>query len=120
MEDEIRRQAERLREQLGALEQAPPLAIDADALHAVGEAAAALRTALAALPREQRIHVTSAELGFMPGSALEAFADTRSAGAGRGGGKRMGGRGRARAAARVPGARLPSRLRSPVAPGGQG
>jgi len=80
MEDEIRRQAERLREQLGALEQAPPLAIDADALHAVGEAAAALRTALAALPREQRIHVTSAELGFMPGPALEAFADKHAAG----------------------------------------
>jgi hypothetical protein len=73
MEAEVRRQAGRLRAQLAEFDAGP--AIDAaDApLADVEEAAAALRRALDALPSGSRTHLTSAELGFMPGPTLDAF-----------------------------------------------
>lgn len=68
----VRAQAERLRDQLDALETAPPLAPDAAILQRVERAATDLRDALALLSAEDAARLTSAELGFMPGPALDA------------------------------------------------
>jgi len=74
-EAEVRRQAERLRAQLAEFDVGPAVDAAEPPLAAVGEAAAALRAALAALPPGSRAHLTSAELGFMPGPSLDAFVD---------------------------------------------
>ncbi|MEO8445601.1 MAG: hypothetical protein ABI567_11405 [Gammaproteobacteria bacterium] len=73
MEDKVRQQAERLRVQLAALDGAPPVLIDPAPLRRVEQAALALREALNAVPEDSRPHLTSAELGFMPGPGLDAF-----------------------------------------------
>lgn len=73
MEAEVRRQAERLREQLAALDREPPLASDTTVLGRVDAAATALRRALGEVPPDLRSLLTAAELGFMPGPNLEAF-----------------------------------------------
>jgi hypothetical protein len=73
LEQQTRRQAERLREQLDTLGQAGSLAVDIGALQRVERGAAELRDALALLSGELRTHLASAELGFMPGPALDAF-----------------------------------------------
>lgn len=75
MEAEVRRQAERLRAQLAEFDGGPAIDAAGPPLAAVGEAANALRAALAALPPGSRVHLTSAELGFMPGPNLDAFVD---------------------------------------------
>lgn len=74
MEAEVRRQAGRLREQLAQLDASGPLALDPAPLERVAAAASALREALADTPSPLRSLLTSAELGFMPGPGLEAFA----------------------------------------------
>lgn len=74
MEATVRGQAERLRAQLAELAAAAPLAADAACLQAVATAATALRSALGQLPAELRPLLASAELGFMPGPTLDAFA----------------------------------------------
>jgi hypothetical protein len=75
MEAEVRRQAERLRDQLAAFDAGSAVTVAEPPLAAVGQSAAALRAALAALPADSRTHLTSAELGFMPGPNLDAFVD---------------------------------------------
>lgn len=73
LEDRAQQQAERLRDQLDALEIGwAPLA-DLAALQRVRRAADDLRGALAMLPSDVAGHLLSAELGFMPGSAARAF-----------------------------------------------
>ena len=75
MEAEVCRQAERLRAQLADFDDGPAVDAAEPPLTAVGEAATALRAALAAIPPGSRTHLTSAELGFMPGPNLDAFVD---------------------------------------------
>jgi hypothetical protein len=73
LEDRAQQQAERLRDQLDALEIGwAPLA-DLAALQRVTRSAADLRRALALLPSDVAGHLLSAELGFMPGPAAQAF-----------------------------------------------
>jgi hypothetical protein len=74
MEATVRGQAERLRAQLAELAGAAPLAVDGACLADVSAAARALRSALGQLPPEVRPLVAGAELGFMPGPSLDAFA----------------------------------------------
>jgi hypothetical protein len=74
MEATVRGQAERLGAQLADLASAAPLAADAPGLEEVAAAAQALRSALGRLPQDLRPLLVSAELGFMPGSGLDAFA----------------------------------------------
>lgn len=75
MEAEVRRQADRLRAQLAEFDAGSPIAAAEAPLAAVEQSAATLRAALQALPAESRTHLTSAELGFMPGPTLDAFVD---------------------------------------------
>jgi len=75
MEAEVRRQAERLRAQLAEFDAGHAVDADEPPLAAVGEATTALRAALVALSPGSRSHLTSAELGFMPGPNLDAFVD---------------------------------------------
>jgi hypothetical protein len=74
MEATVRGQAQRLRAQLGELADDAPLAVEGARLAEIAAAAAALRSALGNLPPALKPLLASAELGFMPGPNLDAFA----------------------------------------------
>lgn len=74
MEATVRGQAQRLRAQLAELADAAPLAVEGAHLAEIAAAAAALRSALGNLPPGLRPLLAGAELGFMPGPNLDAFA----------------------------------------------
>lgn len=73
LENMARAQAERLRDQLDELDRAPPLAIEQSTLQQIERQASRLRDSLAGLPTDFRALLASAELGFMPGAALDEF-----------------------------------------------
>jgi hypothetical protein len=75
LDSKVRPQAERLRDQLDELASAPTQAPDVASLQRIARAANELRDILARLTTDAAARLTSAELGFMPGPALENHLD---------------------------------------------